>query len=67
MTTTNRFTADGLPVLIGSLPLDDHREALDWIFAATPEIPLWPQLPSNPYEQMMPQFAESIPCITEED
>lgn len=69
MTTaaTSNFTADGLPVLIGSLPLTDHREALDWIFAATPEIPLWPQLPSNPYEQMMPQFAEGIPCITEED
>jgi methionine synthase II (cobalamin-independent) len=67
MTATGNFSADGLPVLIGSLPLADHREALDWIFAATPEIPLWPQLPSNPYEQMMPQFAEGIPCITEED
>jgi len=61
------FSADGLPVLIGSLPLEDHRQALDWIFAATPEIPLWPQLPTNPYEQMMPQFAEGIPCIVEED
>jgi methionine synthase II (cobalamin-independent) len=65
--TKNNFTADGLPVLIGSLPLTDHREALDWIFTATPEIPLWPQLPNNPYEHMMPQFAEGIPCITEED
>ncbi|GAB4345535.1 MAG: hypothetical protein Kow0089_22630 [Desulfobulbaceae bacterium] len=61
------FTGDGLPVLIGSLPLDSHREALDWIFEATPEIPLWPQLPSNPMEQMMPQFAEGIPCIHETD
>jgi methionine synthase II (cobalamin-independent) len=61
------FTASGLPVLIGSLPMSDHREALELIFAATPEIPLWPQLPGNPLEQMMPQFAEGIPCIREEN
>ena len=67
VSSENGFKADGLPVLIGSLPLSDHKEALDWIFAATPEIPLWPQLPGNPYERMMPQFAEGIPCIREED
>ncbi|MFP7755027.1 hypothetical protein ACLG6S_10330 [Thermodesulfobacteriota bacterium B35] len=65
--TPGRFSADGLPVLIGSVPLTSHREALDWIFEATPEIPLWPQLPANPLERMMPQFAEGLPCITEED
>lgn len=65
--SNNDFSANGLPLLIGSLPLTDHREALDWIFDATPEIPLWPQLPTNPFEQMMPQFAEGIPCIREED
>lgn len=62
-----RFNGNGLPVLIGSLPLDSHAKALDWIFTATPEIPLWPQLPSNPREQMLPQFAEGIPCIREEN
>ena len=62
-----QFAADGLPVLIGSLPLSSHALALDWIFAATPEIPLWPQLPSNPREQMLPQFAEGIPCIVEQN
>lgn len=68
MTTTNeQFHGNGLPVLIGSLPLDSHQEALDWIFQATPEIPLWPQLPTNPLEQMLPQFAEGIPCIKEEN
>ncbi len=66
-TTNNGFPANGLPLLIGSLPLKDHAEALNWIFKATPEIPLWPQLPGNPYERMMPQFAEGIPCIREED
>jgi methionine synthase II (cobalamin-independent) len=67
MTTPTNFTPDGLPVLIGSLPLSDHKEALERIFAATPEIPLWPQLPGDPYEGMMPQFAEGIPCIREEN
>lgn len=65
--TTGQFSGNGLPVLIGSLPLDSHKKALDWIFAATPEIPLWPQLPSNPKEQMLPQFAEGLPCIREEN
>ena len=65
--TRGRFSADGLPVLIGSVPLTDHKEALDWIFSTTPEIPLWPQLPHNPLERMMPQFAEGIPCIVEEN
>lgn len=65
--TTGRFSADGLPVLIGSVPLTDHAKALEWIYKATPEIPLWPQLPHDPYEQMMPQFAEGLPCITEEN
>ncbi len=65
--TAGRFTADGLPVLIGSVPLTSHQEALEWIFTATPEIPLWPQLPSHPLERMMPQFSENIPCIREEN
>ncbi|MDW7774344.1 MAG: hypothetical protein SCH71_15770 [Desulfobulbaceae bacterium] len=60
-------TFDGCPVLIGSLPLRSHEEALEWILKATPEIPLWPQLPSNPVERMLPQFAEGIPCIREEN
>ncbi|WYD82142.1 MAG: hypothetical protein V8K32_07075 [Candidatus Electrothrix gigas] len=64
---TNKFTANGLPVLIGSLPLSDHKEALKRIFTATPEIPLWPQLPGDPFEGMIPQFAEGIPCIREEN
>ncbi|MCW5204966.1 hypothetical protein VU02_03460 [Desulfobulbus sp. N2] len=67
MTLSTNFNPAGLPVLIGSLPLSDHKEALDRIFTATPEIPLWPQLPGDPYEGMMPQFAEGIPCIREEN
>lgn len=67
MSPPGRFAADGLPVLIGSLPLSSHEQALAWILEATPEIPLWPQLPSDPREQMLPQFAEGIPCIVEEN
>ncbi len=69
MTTSKSeiFSADGLPVLIGSLPMTDHNKALELIFATTPQIPLWPQLPHDPLEQMMPQFAENIPCIIEEN
>ncbi|XOF32980.1 MAG: hypothetical protein ACL93V_13295 [Candidatus Electrothrix sp. YB6] len=67
MILPSNFTPNGLPVLIGSLPLSNHKEALDRIFTATPEIPLWPQLPGDPYEGMMPQFAEGIPCIREEN
>ncbi|MDU9048655.1 MAG: hypothetical protein Q3M30_07370 [Candidatus Electrothrix sp. Rat3] len=67
MTLPLNFTPNGLPVLIGSLPLSDHKDALERIFTATPEIPLWPQLPGDPFEGMMPQFAEGIPCIREEN
>ncbi len=63
----DNFSANGLPVLIGSLPLTDHHKALELIFATTPQIPLWPQLPHDPLEQMMPQFAENIPCIIEKN
>lgn len=60
------FKADGRATLIGSLPVADHQEALEIIFKYTPEIPLWPQLPSNPQEGMLSQFIEGIPGIVEE-
>ena len=57
--------AKGLPTLIGSLPAASHREAMDWILQATPEIPLWPQLPALPQERMLNQFIEGLPGIIE--
>jgi methionine synthase II (cobalamin-independent) len=69
MTTTpaTPFVAGGLPLLIGSLPVNDPQIALyDWIMTATPEIPIWPQLPTNPYERMLHQFAEGLPGVVEE-
>lgn len=55
--------ANGLPTLIGSLPVPDHQQGLEMIFAHTPAIPLWPQLPGNPLEGMMRQFIEGMPGI----
>ncbi len=60
-----KFTANGLPTLIGSLPAANHKQAMDWILEATPEIPLWPQLPAIPQEGMLNQFIEGLPGIIE--
>ena len=53
------------PLLIGSLPITSHREATDLIFHATPEIPIWPQLPIYKTEGMLQQFLPGLPCVTE--
>jgi len=64
---TSDFRPDGLPTLIGSLPLADHARALELILTHTPEIPLWPQLPANPGEDMLRQFSEGLAGITMEN
>ncbi len=51
------------PMLIGSLPLDDHSKASDLVFDYTPEIPLWVQLPVHKEEGMMVQFLSGLPGI----
>jgi methionine synthase II (cobalamin-independent) len=55
------FKGDGRALLIGSLPLNHHDQALDLVLQYTPEIPLWVQLPFNPEEGMMIQFLEGLP------
>ena len=57
------FTPRSLPVLIGSLPLTDHHQAVEQIFEFTPQIPLWPQLPSNQSEGMLQQFLPGMPGV----
>jgi hypothetical protein len=59
------FTPDCLPVLIGSLPLTDHDEAVGMIFTSTPEIPLWPQLPKHQKEGMVRQFVSGFPGLVD--
>lgn len=63
---SSRFQANGLATLIGSLPVSDLKEAFSLIFAHTPDVPLWPQMPSNPKEGMLSQFIEGMPGIIEE-
>ena len=50
------FHARCLPILIGSLPLLEHQDAMHLIAENCPEIPLWPQLPKLPREGMSYNF-----------
>lgn len=61
------FKPDCLPVLIGSVPLDDHVTASALVMTHTPEIPLWVQLPAYPEEGMMTQFLPGMPGVTLEN
>jgi hypothetical protein len=58
------FHPQCLPLLIGSLPLVDHIKATELIFAYTPQIPLWPQLPAYKEEGMILQYAPGFPGLT---
>lgn len=57
------FHANSLPVLIGSLPMDDHREAIELVLKYTPRIPLWVQLPVHKEEGMIAQFLPGLPGL----
>ncbi len=61
--STPAFSANGLATLIGSIPLQSHSKALEWIFKYTPDIPLWPQLPGIKQEGMLVQFLEGFPGL----
>jgi hypothetical protein len=61
------FTPNARPLLIGSLPLEDHAQALDLVLAHTPEIPLWVQLPKFREEGMIRQFMYGLPGVAEKD
>ncbi|MGD9098523.1 MAG: hypothetical protein PVF97_10580 [Desulfobacterales bacterium] len=61
------FNPELRPLLIGSLPVADHNEALDMVLAATPEIPLWVQLPVFREEGMVPQFMPGMPGLVREE
>jgi len=59
--------AKSLPVLIGSLPLQNHLQAVEQIFEYTPQIPLWPQLPIYKNEGMLLQFLPGMPGVVEKE
>ncbi len=60
------FQANGLPTLIGSLPMDDHEAATRLVLKYSRHIPLWVQLPTNKKEGMIEQFLPGMPGLTEE-
>ncbi len=62
----NSFKPGFLPLLIGSLPVDDHDKAIEMVLKYTPEIPLWVQLPVFKEEGMIEQFIPGLPGLTVE-
>lgn len=58
---------DCLPLLIGSLPLDDHQAAVHLVMAHTPKLPLWVQLPVFANEGMVLQFINGMPAVVQTD
>jgi len=58
------FKANGLPLLIGSLPMDSHEKATKLVLEYTPDIPLWVQLPHYREEGMILQFLSGLPGFT---
>ncbi len=61
------FTPNALPLLIGSLPMDDHAKALELVLTHTPDIPLWVQLPAFKQEGMIQQFLPGLPGLTQKE
>ena len=61
------FKPNCMPLLIGSLPILDHIEAVQIVLKYSPEIPLWPQLPKYKEEQMIDQFISGLPAIKNEN
>jgi methionine synthase II (cobalamin-independent) len=59
-----KFQANMLPLLIGSLPVDDHAEAIEIVLKYSPQIPLWVQLPAHREEGMIEQFLPGMPGLT---
>jgi hypothetical protein len=44
----------------------DRKKVIDLVLRSVPQIPVWPQLPGYPAEQMMVQYIEGLPGLTEE-
>lgn len=57
----HKFEARAFALLIGSLPLTDHQEAMALVMRYSSDIPCWPQLPAHPREKMIAQFMPGFP------
>lgn len=62
-----QFEGNRLAVLIGSLPVTTHEEAIRLVLEYTWDIPLWVQLPAYPQEGMMVQFLPGIPGVVQNE
>lgn len=63
----NDFKPQALPLLIGSIPMQDHAQATDLVLEYTSQIPLWVQLPSLPGEGMLSQFLLGLPGYVQQN
>jgi hypothetical protein len=61
------LTANCYPLLIGSLPMENHLEATELIMSYTPQFPIWPQLPIYRQEGMIQQYLQGFPGLSELD
>jgi hypothetical protein len=61
------FKPKGLQTWVGSLPIDNHAEAIGWMAEYSPEIPVWIQLPCYPAEGMIDQFLPGMPGIAHQE
>lgn len=57
------FQASGQATLVGSMPHSDPERAVSFVLDTMPHIPVWPQLPKYPAEQMMEQYLEGLPGV----
>ncbi|MDI6795848.1 MAG: hypothetical protein QMD09_02835 [Desulfatibacillaceae bacterium] len=57
------FKPENRATLIGSLPVNDHKAALEMVRGAAPHIPPWAQLPLYPAEGMIAQFVHGLPGV----
>ncbi len=64
---TQEFKPQALPLLIGSIPVQDHQQAIDLVLEYTPRIPLWVQLPALPQEGMLAQFLPGLPGYVQQE
>lgn len=58
------FKPNCLPLLVGSLPMEDHLKATHLMLDHTPDLPLWVQLPRHLEEGMVIQFSPGMPGLT---
>lgn len=60
------FEPAGQATLVGSMPHTDPERVVSFVLETMTDIPVWPQLPKYPAEQMMVQYLEGLPGVKQE-